>query len=105
MILNDLIDLVNKEKRRQGRVRLAQRLAVGTGLLTASVLAIKVLVTGKTKRKENDMKNKVVDPFDAIKDTIQDAQEKAGDIKSEIKEGSHEINKDIHKTADAVLKK
>ncbi len=105
MILNDLIDLVNKEKRRQGRVSAVQSLAVGTGILTASVLAIKILVAGKNKRKEKDMKNNVVDPFDAIKDTIQNAQEKAGEIKSEIKEDSHEINKDIHKTAEAIQKK
>lgn len=105
MILNDLIDLVNKEKRRQERVSAVQSLAVGTGILTASVLAIKILVAGKNKRKENDMKKNVADPFETIKDTIQDAQEKAGDIKREIKEGSHEINKDIHKTAEAVQKK
>lgn len=50
MVSNDLIDLVNKEKRKQERVKTVQQLAVGEGMLVVAFLAIKILIARKARK-------------------------------------------------------
>jgi len=52
MILNDLLDLVDKEKRKQERTKAAHNIAGGVGALVMAVLAIKIL-TARKVRKQN----------------------------------------------------
>lgn len=121
MILNDLLDLVNKEKRKRERVKTAQRFAIGMGVMTAVGGATGILFapkSGKEIRKE--MKKKAINTIETIKDTVQknvdtvkdsavhaveevnnaidDVREKTESVKKDIKEGRQEIIKDINKT-------
>lgn len=82
MIINDLLDLVNKEQRKQERVKAAHNLAGGLGALVMAVLAIKILTARKVAKKNKEIKKKL-----------------------QIKEGPHEIKNDINKVAEEIHKK
>ncbi len=127
MILRDLLDLVSKEKRRQERVKTAQKFAIGMGVVAAAGVATGIIFAPKSgKETRKDLKNKYFKCCSAMKDTLhkkvemakdyaEDAEQKATDIikdvaekteavKKNIKESSHEIKEDVHKTAENISK-
>lgn len=132
MILGDLLDLVNKEKRKKERVKAAQNFAVGMGTAAVVGVATGMLFAPKSgKEIRGDMKKKAVNTVETIKDTVQkkgeevkdsaahtlnygtDAVKEVGNViknmqgktegvKKDIKEGYHEITKDIHETVENI---
>jgi hypothetical protein len=58
MILNDSIDLVNKEKRKQERVKAVQRFAAGAGIVVAASAVIRILFTVKKRKETQDMEKR-----------------------------------------------
>ena len=125
MILRDLLDLVSKEKRKKERVKAAQKVTVGMGIIAAVGVATGILFAPKSgKETREDLKKKAVNTVVTIKDTVQkkseavkdsaaDAAQKASNaikdvhgkterVKKDIKDGYHEITQDIHETAENI---
>jgi len=125
MILRDLLDLVSKEKRRQERVKAAQKFAVGMGVVAAVGVAIGIIFAPKSgKETRADLKQRAINTVETIKDTVQKKSEAVKDsaahaaqevsnvikdvhgktegVKKDIKDGYHEITQDIHKTAENI---
>jgi len=125
MILNDLIDLVSKEKRKKERVKVAQKLAVGMGVVAAVSVTTGILFAPKSGKETREcLKKKAVNTVETIKDTIQkkaetvkdsaahaakeaynvikDVQGKKEIVKKDIKDDYHEMTQDIHKTAEII---
>ena len=125
MILNDLIDLVGKEKRKKEGVKAAQRFAVGMGVVAAVSVTTGILFAPKSgKETREDLKKKAVNTVETIKDTVQkkaetvkdsaahaakeaynvlkDVYEKTESVKKDIKDGYHEMTQDIDKTAEII---
>lgn len=50
MVSNDLIDLVNKEKRKQERIKTVYQLAAVEGMLVVAFLTIKILIARKARK-------------------------------------------------------
>jgi len=122
MILKEFIYLVNKEKRRKDKAKVAQYLAVGIGAVATAGLATGILLAPKSgKETRENIKKKAVSTVETIKDTVNknvdkikdtventekelndvvnDISEKKEDVKKDIKGGYNEITKDINKTA------
>jgi gas vesicle protein len=123
MFLEDSLDLVSKEKRKNESVKAAQKFAVAAvatvGVATGILFAPK---SGKETRE--DLKEKAVNTVETIKDTVQkkaeavkdsaaDAAQKASNaikdvhgkaegVKKDIKGGFHDLKQDIHKTAENI---
>jgi len=125
MILRDLLDLVSKEKRRQERVKTAQKFAIGMGAVAALGVATGIVFAPKSgKETRKDIKNVAVNTVEKIRDTVQkkaetvkdsaahaaqevsnvikDVHGKTEGIKKDIADGGHEIILDIHKTAENI---
>jgi len=125
MILRDLLDLVSKEKRKKERVKVAQKFAVGMGVVAAVGVATGILFAPKSgKETREDLKKKALNIGETIKGTVQkkaetvkdsaahaaqevcnvikDVHGKAEGVKKDIKDGYHEITQDIHKTAENI---
>ena len=125
MILRDLLDLVSKEKRRQERVKAAQKFAVGMGVVAAVGVAIGIIFAPKSgKETRADLKQRAINTVETIKDTVQKKSEAVKDstahaaqevsdvikdvhgeterVKKDIKDGYHEITQDIHETAENI---
>lgn len=125
MILNDLLDLVGKEKRKKERVKAAQRFAVGMGVVAAVSVTTGILFAPKSgKETREDFKKKAVNTVETIRNTVQkkaetvkdsaahaakvaynvikDVHEKTESVKKDIKDGYHEMTQDIDKTAEII---
>jgi gas vesicle protein len=126
MILRDLLDLVSKEKRRQERVKAAQKFAVGMGVVAAVGVATGIIFAPKSgKETRADLKQKAINTLETIKDTFQKKSEMVKDsaadaaqevsnvikevhgkterVKKDIKDGYHEVTQDIDKTVENIL--
>jgi len=131
MILIELLDSLNKEKRIKAkqieRVKATQKFAVGMGLAATAGMATGLLLAPKSgKQTREDLKENAVNTVDTIKDTVQKKAEMVKDsaaqaeqeaaniikdiygktegVKKDLKDGYHEINQDIHKTAESISK-
>ena len=125
MSLRDLFDLVNKEKRERSKVKAAQKIAVGVSIAATVGIATGILLAPKAgKETREDIKKKVGDTVETIKDTVhkkvdavketttQAAQDvnhaihgvhgKGLRIKKDMKDGLHNIEQDIEKTAEKI---
>jgi gas vesicle protein len=125
MILRDVLDLVNKEKRKKERVKAVQKFALGMGVVAAVGVATGILLAPKSgKETREDLKNKAVNTAETIKDTVRKkaeavkdsaahaaqevrnvmkvVHEKTEGVKKDIENGFHEITEDIHKTAENI---
>lgn len=72
MILGDLLDLINKEKREKERIKTAQRFAVGIGIVAAAGVATGIVFAPKSgKETREDLKKKALDTVETIKKTSQ----------------------------------
>jgi gas vesicle protein len=114
MIIRDLLDMVNKDKRKKERVKAALEITIGMGIATALGVAIGVLIAPKAgKETREDLKIKVEHTVEAIKDkvheksemvkdtasfaaqelgkVIKDVRGKTEDVRKDIQEGGHEI--------------
>ena len=125
MFLRDLLCLVRDEKRKKDIVKVAQKLAIGmgvvatvgviTGIFIASKLGSKTREEFKKKASNNvgTMKDTVRNKAEMVKDSathaaqevcdvIKDVNEKVKGVKNDIKGGCHEITQDIYKTAESI---
>jgi len=130
MVVKDFLQFLNKEKRekeKRERVKSAQKLAVGMGVVAAVGVATGIFIapnSGKETRK--DMKDKVACTVEAIKEIaikkadkvknaanhkaqdisngIKDVHDKTEDVKKDIKDGFHKVKKDIDITKEKVSK-
>ncbi|MFZ3131556.1 MAG: YtxH domain-containing protein, partial [Desulfosporosinus sp.] len=121
----DLVDLVSKEKRKKERVKVAQKLAVGMGVVAAVSVTTGILFAPKSGKETREyLEKKAVNTVETIKDTVQkkaetvkdsaahaakeaynvikDVQGKKEIVKKDIKDGHHEMTQDIHKTAEII---
>ncbi len=58
MMNKDIKDLVNKEKRKQERVKAVHRFAVGVGIVVAAVSAARIIFLSKARKETQDMKKR-----------------------------------------------
>ena len=126
MIIRDLLDLVSKEKRRKERVKTAQKLALGAGIVAlAGAFTGALFATKQGKEVREEMKKKAGNTIDTIKEKVQetaetmknsaaktsedfskaihDIQGKTKAVKKDVKSGYRSIKKDISKTAEKIL--
>ena len=129
MILKNLLVLANKEKKKEERVKGVQRFAIGIGTAAAiaavGVAAGTLFAAKSGKKTREEMKKKVENTVEVIKNTAQskaekienaaanaaqgvcdiseDVQRKTEDVKKDIGDGIHEITKDTQRTAEHVL--
>ncbi len=127
MFLENLLDLIRHEKRKQVRVETAQEFAIGMGIVATAGAALGIIYASKSEKGVlENMKKKISNISESIKETVQngsktvqDTAEHAAqkvcdavdnaDNKSEVvnknmKRGIHEVSQDIHKTAEAISK-
>lgn len=126
MNLRDLLDLVNKEKRKRERVKIAQKVVAGIGVVTVVGVATRIIFAPKSgKETREGMRKIAVNTVESIKAAVQkkadtvkdsvthvahdvrillkDVQGKTtDDVKKVIKDGGHEIIKDIQKTEEII---
>ena len=98
MILRDLLDVINTERRRKERIKAVQNIAVGIGIVTAVGVVTGVLSAPKSGREtRQEMKLKAVNTIETIKDVIKDIYIKAEHLKEDTKEEniSNEIIKSV----------
>jgi len=128
MIIKDFLDKANKEKRRKERMKVAQNIAVGLGVVATAGVATGILIAPESgKDTRENMKKKAISTVETIKDTLQkkadaiknsaddakfevneaveEAKEKTEIVKKDIKEGYDEIANDISKTAKNISSK
>jgi len=126
MIIRDLLDLVSREKRRKERVKMAQKLAFGAGVVTIAGIATGALfATEQGKVVREDMKEKAANAIETIKEKVQESAEtmknsaaktkkdvskaihniqgKTKEVKKDVKSGYRSIKKDISKTTEKIL--
>jgi len=125
MILRELLDSMNLEKRRQERAKAARNCAVGMCAAATAGVVVGILCAPKSgKETREELKSKCFKSCRAMKDTlhqkvemakdyaadaeqaatdfIKDVTEKTEAVKKDIKEGSHEIKADVQKTAEKI---
>jgi len=118
-----------KREREKERVKAAQKLAVGMGVVAAAGGATGIIFAPKSgKETREDLKKEAINSVETIKDTVQKkaatvkdstahaSQElckkyvmsskkfmkKGQAVKNDIKDSYHEITQDIHKTAENI---
>jgi len=125
MTLKDFLNMANKEKRRKDRIKAAQNIAVGMGIVATAGVATGILIAPKSGKETREgikmkavntvetIKDKVQERADIIKDSainakqevnnkIKDIKEKTEDVKKDIKDGYDEITEDVKdKTEEA----
>lgn len=127
MIFKDILNLVNEDKRKKERAKVAQNFALGIGFVGALGVATGMLTAPKSgKETREDMKGKVANTIKTIKDNVQknvdmikdstsdvehkvcneikDIKEKTENVKNDIKDGYHEVEKDINKITENISK-
>lgn len=125
MLIKDILDMVNKEKRKRDRADAIQKLAVGMGVVVAVSVASGILLAPKSgKETREDLKKKAIDAVEIIRDTIRTKAETVKDsavhavqeagsviknvhgktegVKKDMKDGCHEIAQDIGKTMENI---
>jgi gas vesicle protein len=91
MIIRDLLDLVNKEKRRKERASIVKYI-VGMVVATTAGIAVGILVAPMSGKETRDaLKEKAVDTVEAIKDAVQKKEETAKDPAAN---AAHQADKD-----------
>jgi|AGTN01.2.fsa_nt_gi hypothetical protein len=103
MLLKDLMDLVNKEKRQKERVKVA-KYAIGMVAVAAAGVAIGVIFAPKSgKETREDLKKKAVKTEEIIKTNIKKKEDAANDsISQAAKEAAKEAAKGAHNEAKEV---
>ena len=118
MIINELLDLVNKDKRRKEREKTAMKVAIGVGVAATIGVATGILISPKSgKETREELKLKVVNAVEAIQknaetvkksvghavenatNAIKDVQGKVETIKNDFNDGRNEVTQEIQKTA------
>ena len=103
MIFKDLLDSVNKEKRRRERAKVAKKVAVGMGIVATIGVATGILIAPKSgKETRKDMKNKVVNTVETIKDTVQKNVETVKDSAANAAQEVRNVIKDVHGRTEGV---
>jgi len=104
MILKDLIELVSKERRRQERVKTAQKFAVGMGILTAGVATGIIFAPKSGKATRADLKNIAANILENIKDTVQMKAETVKDCAANAAQEAGNGIKDVKGKTEGVKK-
>lgn len=109
MIIRDIVDMVNKEKRKTERTR-AAKCAAGYALGLVAVAAVGVAVgmlfapkSGKETRE--DIKEKVTDSIETIKDKAQKVKEKLEKNEEDDSEETEKSSEEKPKSKVAVAEK
>ena len=98
MILADLLDLINKDKREKLRIKTAKKFAIGIGVVAAGGVATGILLAPKSgKETRENFKKKAVSAAETIKDTV---QKKAEMVKTSATHAEKEISKLIKNLND-----
>jgi gas vesicle protein len=120
MDIQDLLDLVNKQKRSRERASTVQKIAIGLGIVAALGVTAGIYIAVKLRKEpNNNMENKALSTVEDIKDNVQhtakavsraaghaakeasgvikDIQGKTEDLQEEVSDGLHEIKKDTDK--------
>jgi len=128
MILNDILDLVSKDKRKNERVNAVQKVVVGLGVVATVGVATGIILAPKAGKETRDnLKKTVINSAETIKDmvhknveTVKDSAEQVAEdvsdtmeevhgktegVQKDIKSGYIKISKDIHKTAKNISNK
>lgn len=100
MIIKDILDMANREKRKAVRARTAKCVAgytLGMVAVAAAGVAIGMLFSPKSgKETRGDIKKKVEETIDTIKDKVHEKEEMAIDsVANAAKDASNDI-KDAH---------
>lgn len=94
MIIRDLLDLVSKEKRGKDRVKTAQKLALGVGIVAlAGAFTGALFKTKQGKEVREDLKKKAVNTIDTIKEK---AQETVETMKNSAAQTTQDVSEAIH---------
>jgi gas vesicle protein len=105
MILKDLLELINKEKRRKERVKAARKFAIGMGVVATVGVATGIVFAPKSgKETREDLKNIAVTTVETVKERV---QKKAETVKHSAANAAQEVLnvvKDIHEKAEGVKK-
>jgi gas vesicle protein len=108
MIIRDIVDLVNKEKRKTERERTLKCVAgcaVGMVAVAAAGVAVGMLFAPKSgKKMREDIKKKAADTVEAIRDKVHEKEEMVMDsVANAAKDVSNDV-KDAHEKAKGVKK-
>jgi len=127
MIIKKSIELADKEKKKEERVKVMQELAIGmnaaavagvaTGILLAPKSGKEIRQNLKIKAEETlgKIKGTVREKAEAVKDSaihaeqevgnvIKNVHEKTEGIKKDMKDGCYEIKQDIHQADENISK-
>lgn len=106
MDFNNLLDLVNKEKRKRDRVRVVRKFAVGTGVVTAVVgVAIGLAFASQGKKViRKDFKSRALNTVEIIKDTVQKKAETVKGSASHAAQGVGNVINDVQDKMEAFTK-
>ena len=132
MNMNELLDLVNKEEKKEDRAKSAKIFAVGLVIVVTAWLAITTTagavkeIIFTQKLKEENMKDKPINSIETINEKVQnkaqvvsdcaddtaqkacnvirDINGKIEDVKKDVGDGSHKMSKDFNKAAKDVSK-
>jgi gas vesicle protein len=94
MIFGDLLDLVNKEKRKRERVNTARKVAVGIGVVAAVSAAAGILLAPKSGREtREDIGKNAVNAVATIKDTV---RKKVETVKGSVAQATQKVCKELN---------
>ena len=88
MVLDDMLDAINKRKRKREREKTAKRIVAGVSAAAAAGIAAGILIAPKSGKETRDIiKKKAVDTTGTIKDAVQRSAEKIKNSASNVAAG------------------
>jgi gas vesicle protein len=100
MIIRDIVDMVNNEKRKRERARTAKCVAgctIGMVAVAATGVAVGMLFAPKAgKETREDLKKKATDTIETIKDKAQKVEEAMKDTENHAAKDAGNDVKDVH---------
>ena len=109
MNMDELLDLVNKDKRMKNRVKSVQLFTIGLGIVVtvgfglvavAGVAAGIIFAPKSGKETRADMKKKAVNTVENIKDTVQNKAETVSDSAADTVQKACNVLKDVQEKAE-----
>ena len=105
MDFSNLLDLLNKEKRKRDRVKVVRKFAVGTGVVAAIGVAIGLAFVSKGKKvTRKDFKSRALNTVEIIKGTVQKKAETVKDSASHSAQGVGNVINDVQEKMEEYTK-
>ena len=105
MILRDLLDSVNKEKREKNRLKVIRKFALGVGVIATAGVATGILFAPKSgKEMRDDLKKKAVGTIETIKATARKEVEMVKDSANCAAKEGCDVMKGVNGKAECVKK-